>query len=502
MHPNPENIQKYLYIEKTSTWKVRSFYLFGLISWILAVYGLSGIFLLDPFFTYYVTPIILIFTFYYFISYGINLFYCQFNLIKHFKFIEEFWPINTQPPVDIFLPIYGEDISILRNTWEHVSKLYYNNKKVYVLDDSQDDCEEHKKLAGQYGFTYFERPNKGEMKNSSVGIVQTPQYFETSKVLYKKSPLAYAAAYQDEYFYRIIQVAKDRFNAAICCGSNSIFRRKALLTIGGFRQVSASEDTRSGYSLLSKGWITRYIPIILAVGICPSNVYAYYHQQHRWCRGRSELTLSKEFLLAPVSFIKKVCFLSGFLMFLNRPLKLLLSFHLFWILFLYNDSISLGNSYIFYFYITFIFIIDPFFHLASFKKETFLISMIKIYASTHAILSVLMGKTVSWIPTNSKHSKISTAFLQTNRIVMTYLSIYLILILLTIRTGDLHIFNHNYWSIQFWMFWNLGLTSILLWQFLREIKRMKTEQDSNYKKIFINEFQKIYFPRLQTANSL
>lgn len=512
MPPNPENIQKYLYIERTPTWKVRALYLFGIFSWLVFVYGISKVFLIDPFFHFIVGPIIAVFTLYHLLSFGINLFYCQYNLSKHFKFVEEFWPINKQPSVDIFLPICGEDAEVLCNTWEHVSKLYYKNKKVYVLDDSIEGCEQHKKLAEQYGFNYIERPNKGEMKkagnlkyafertngdfiaifdadfaphhhflietipymnDSSVGIVQTPQYFETTPEVYKHSPLAYTAAYQDEFFYRIIQVAKNRLNAAICCGSNAVYRRQALKAIGGPRQVTASEDSRTGFALLSKGWITRYVPIILAVGICPNNLYTYYHQQHRWCRGRSELVLSKEFITAPVSLIKKLCNVTGFLSFLLRPLEILLSFQLFWLLFLYNEYISFGNAIIFYLYLFFSFFLLPLFHIARFKKEVFLTSTIQTYTYTHSIISVMMRKTVDWISTNAKYSEVSPAFLQIIRIIVVYVSLYLFLIILAVRTGDIHFLNYNYWSIQFWIFWNLALSTIILWQFANTVKIIK-----------------------------
>jgi len=403
----------------------------------------------------------------------------------------------------------------LDNTWKHISKLSYTNKKIFILDDSACGNEQHKKLARKYDFIYIERPNKGEMKKAGnlkyayertegefiaifdadfaphpdflletipymkdyqVGIVQTPQYFETSNLSYKYSPLAYAAAYQEEFFYRIIQVAKDRFDAAICCGSNAVYRRSALADIGGPKQVTASEDSRTGFALLSKGWITRYIPVILAIGICPDNVYAYYHQQHRWCRGRSELVLSKEFLTSPVSFVKKLCNISGFMSFLLRPMEIMLSFQVFWVLFLYNDDIAIGNAAIFYFYLIFSFFLLPFFHVAKFKKEVFFAAIIQAHASTHSIISVLRGKSVGWIATNAKHTVVSPAFNQTIRLVSIYLLIYLSLILLGFRTGDFHLLNYNYWSIQFWIFWNFGLSFILLWQLLNTKRRMKRQK--------------------------
>lgn len=90
----------------------------------------------------------------------------------------------------------------------------------------------------------------------------------------------------------------------------------------------------------------------------------------------------------------------------------------------------------------------------------------------HSVLSVLMGRTVSWIPTNAKHTTISPAFRQTIRIVKAYVATYLLLILLAFRTGDIHLLNINYLSIQFWIFWNLSVACVLLVNFINTKKAM------------------------------
>jgi cellulose synthase (UDP-forming) len=237
MLPNPALIRKYLYIDSTPTWKVRSLYLFGLASWLLLMLGYWGAFGVDPFYSYFITPLFLLLSIYHLTSFGLNLFYRQFDL-RHHRMKVKFWLVSShdrQPPVDIFLPICGEDLDVLRNTWGYVSKLNYSKKTVYVLDDSKDNLDAHRALAEEFGFVYMERPNKGHMKKAGnlkhtferssgefiaifdadfaphpdflietlpymndpkVGIVQTPQYFETSRAAYKASPLAYAAAFQ------------------------------------------------------------------------------------------------------------------------------------------------------------------------------------------------------------------------------------------------------------------------------------------------------------------
>ncbi len=163
MLPNPSSINKYLYIEKTPTWKVRLLYTFGIVSWLLIMYGYWGILGIDPFYTFFVVPVFVLLSIYHLASFGLNLFYRQFDLKKHFALVKAY---HHEPPVDIFLPICGEEVAVLRNTWDHVAMIEYKNKTVYVLDDSKEDFEAHKALAEEFGFIYMERPNKGHMKKA------------------------------------------------------------------------------------------------------------------------------------------------------------------------------------------------------------------------------------------------------------------------------------------------------------------------------------------------
>ena len=163
MLPNPSRINKYLYIEKTPTWKVRLLYTFGIVSWLLIMYGYWGIIGIDPFYTFFVVPVFVLLSIYHLASFGLNLFYRQFDLKKHFALVKAY---HHEPPVDIFLPICGEEVDVLRNTWDHVAKIDYKNKTVYVLDDSKEGFEAHKALAEEFGFIYMERPNKGHMKKA------------------------------------------------------------------------------------------------------------------------------------------------------------------------------------------------------------------------------------------------------------------------------------------------------------------------------------------------
>ena len=509
---NPEKLNKYLYIKRTPTWLVRSVYAFGIASWILVVYGFSRAIAVDPFYQWFVMPLLAFFALYHFTSFGLNLFYRQFDLKKHDALIKRYWLGRSEPSVDIFLPICGEELPVLRRTWEHVAKIEFANKRVYVLDNSKTGCAQHKAMAEEFGFAYFERPNKGEMKKAGnlkyayertsgefivifdadfaprsdflyellpymddprVGIAQSPQYFESSHDVHKRSPIEYGAVYAEEPFYRFIQVTRDRFGGAICCGSNAIYRRAALQDIGGPVQMEFSEDAHTGFAMTCRDWIVRYVPVILAVGLCPDNAHAYFHQQHRWCMGSMALMLSRKFWLSPVSWKAKFCYITGFQFYLSHPLVIVFSFQLFWTLFFYNPYISLSGSMLFYPHLVFAVLYLVFFPIPRFRWGYLYALLLQTYSYSHAVFTALLRSSVGWVPTNAKHTGASLAYRQTVVAVCVYVLAYALLVAYGARTGMIHVFNYHYLSIQFWLFYNLILPWVLLWQMYRTMEQMQ-----------------------------
>jgi cellulose synthase/poly-beta-1,6-N-acetylglucosamine synthase-like glycosyltransferase len=257
---------------------------------------------------------------------------------------------NNYPTIDVFLPIAGEDIGLVDKTWKAAKNLIYDNNKlnVYVLDDKKE--LEKKALAGSYGFNYITRDNNsfkkaGNLRNAfeqtngdfilildadfcpepeflfetlayfedpKVGIVQTPQAFKYED----KIGLEQGAGNIQDFFYSIVQPARDTFGAAICVGTNALYRRSALKEIGGNVLIEHSEDVWTGFTLLSKGYKLKYLPINLAYGVCPSDPYSYFKQQTRWCQGSSSLISSKFFWETNLTFMQRISYLSGFLFYL------------------------------------------------------------------------------------------------------------------------------------------------------------------------------------------
>ena len=93
------------------------------------------------------------------ISLPVNFAGAGFDLAAHQARIAA-WHPPSYPDVDIYLPICGEPIELLRNTWAAVAGLiedYQGQARAYVLDDGPS--EEARSMAGSFGFSYIHRPD-------------------------------------------------------------------------------------------------------------------------------------------------------------------------------------------------------------------------------------------------------------------------------------------------------------------------------------------------------
>jgi len=264
------------------------------------------------------------------------------------------------PAVDVFLPVCGESLLILKNTWNFVSKLDWPDVRVHVLDDD-GKREEVKKLAGKFGFNYMSRPNNymkkaGNLRyafarttapyfvifdadfcprkdfikevipyfsyDTTIAIVQTPQFFEVRP---DQTWVERSAGSVQELFYRFIQVSRETFGAAVCVGTCAAYRRESLVPFGGTAEIGFSEDVHTGFSVVNAGWKVKYIPLNLAKGVCPHELKSFFSQQYRWALGSTTLCFNPQFWKSNLSFRQKVCFLSGMLYFQTTAFSTIVS---------------------------------------------------------------------------------------------------------------------------------------------------------------------------------
>ncbi|WP_234327306.1 glycosyltransferase family 2 protein [Streptomyces sp. NRRL WC-3742] len=258
------------------------------------------------------------------------------------------WNPGRHPSVDLLLPTAGEPLAVLDNAYRHTAAVRWPGAlTVLVLDDA--DRPEVRRLAESYGFRYRARPDRGRFKkagnlnhglaegdgeivavldadfcprpdflhhlvpyldNPEVGIVQSPQCFDTDADM---SWLERAAGATQEIFYRWIQPSRDAQDGTVCCGTNALYRRAALMRVGGFAEIDHSEDLYTGLSLARAGWTTRYVPALVAKGMSPTGLPAFISQQYRWCLGSLALVGDPDFRRGPLPRSARLCFWNGIL---------------------------------------------------------------------------------------------------------------------------------------------------------------------------------------------
>jgi cellulose synthase (UDP-forming) len=117
--------------------------------------------------------------------------------------------------------------------------------------------------------------------NPRLAFVQTPQYYSN----FEYNRVARASGLQQAIFYEYICEGKSAQDAMFCCGTNVIFRREALMDVGGFDESSVTEDFATSLKFHSRGWSSAYQNRVCAFGMGPEDLGGYFKQQFRWALG-------------------------------------------------------------------------------------------------------------------------------------------------------------------------------------------------------------------------
>lgn len=223
----------------------------------------------------------------------------------------------SPPRVDVLIPTYDEPVDVVEPTVAAARRLRGADVTVYVLDDGRNDAM--RAMAARRGARYLTRERRtgakagnindalprtdsefllvldcdhvpaermleatlGHLADERVAMVQTPQYYANAG----SNRVAAAAWAQQALFFGAIARGKDGMGAMFCCGTNMVFRRRALQDAGGFPEDSVTEDFELSVKLHERGWRTAYVPEVLASGLGPEDMKSYVSQQQRWARG-------------------------------------------------------------------------------------------------------------------------------------------------------------------------------------------------------------------------
>lgn len=348
--------------------------------------------------------------------------------------------------VDVFLPVCGEDLEVLANTFAHVAALaWHGTVRIYVLDDGHSP--EVAALAHAYHFIYIARANRGEFKKAgnlnyaldnsggeyiavfdadfaptpgflahaipyfadpAVGIVQTAQYFDTSRGKTANWMARYAGAIQDSFF-TWVQPHRDAIGSALCVGTNVVYRRAALRAADGWLKIDGGEDVITGIALMSQGYRVAYVPLNLAKGLCPDTFKATVNQQYRWCKSSLDLVYPptrtnvvwQVFRNCKMSLIQRISYLFCTLYYLQSMLVLAIAVApALVMLWAYPYQIGPGN------YLPILPAMTGMLAMPAMIRgwRPQILRLIMIYSVAHLLAGVdtLLGRSAAWVPSGAK----------------------------------------------------------------------------------------------------
>lgn len=266
------------------------------------------------------------------------------------------------PPVDVFIATYNEPREVLEKTILGCLALDWPNLRVWVLDDGRrvwlrDYC-------ASKGAGYITRPdNKGAKAGNinhalsvtsapyvalfdadfvprrdflmrtmgffddpRIGIVQVPHSFYNHDPMQANLSLRGSMPDDQRFFFESIMPGRDAWDAAFCCGSNSVTRRVLFDELGGgLPEGSITEDMLLTLASLRRGYITRYLNEPLAHGLAPESVAAFFVQRQRWAQGGIQILHLPQGPLGPgLRLVHRLLFLPT--SWITQGLLILLSF--------------------------------------------------------------------------------------------------------------------------------------------------------------------------------
>lgn len=283
-------------------------------------------------------------------------------------------PLDWYPDVDVFIATHSEATELIYKTINGCKHMKYpdlSKVHIYLCDDN--DRPEMKQLAKDTGVGYFGLANNtqakaGNLNNAlgktnsplvvtfdadmiptqnflietvpyfflpllkkdavgnwvrreeteidqdfKIGFIQTPQSFYNADLFQYNLFAEKNIPNEQDYFFKEVNVGRNRTNSSIYAGSNTVIARAALEEVGGFTTGSITEDFATGIQIQSRGYRCFAIAKVLAHGLAPNDIKSLLKQRQRWGRGCIQVLLSSKFLFSKLPFRAKMSYLACFL---------------------------------------------------------------------------------------------------------------------------------------------------------------------------------------------
>lgn len=243
-----------------------------------------------------------------------------FSFLNHLD--DEQLPECDFPMVTILVPAYNEG-AVIQGSISSLLKLDYPRYEVIVVDDGSSDDTYRKAVAyeGDHGralVRVITKPNGGKSRALNTGIENAagefilcmdgdstlhPQTLRKAvrhlarsphvaavagsvKVLNRTNLLANLQALEYIEGLNMVRAAQGFFRLVnIIPGPIGIFRKSALLEMGGYDHDTFAEDCDLTLKLLIRGWQVKYEPEAVAYTEAPEALLDLLKQRYRWTRG-------------------------------------------------------------------------------------------------------------------------------------------------------------------------------------------------------------------------
>jgi len=271
--------------------------------------------------------------------------------------------VDLWPHVDVMIPTYNEDLSVVRTTIFAALNIDYPLEKlhVYVLDDgSRKEFEEFCAATGA-GYIIRHEHNHAKAGNLNhamlettspyiaifdadhiptrsflqvtvgwflhdpkLGVMQTPHYFYSPDPFDRNLGQYQRVPNEGALFYDYVQDGNDFWNASFFCGSCAVLRRTAIEEIGGIATDTVTEDAHTSLRMQIRGWNSAYLNIPQAAGLATETLSRHVGQRIRWARGMAQILRTDDPLLARgLKLPQRICYFNAMLHYLYGGPRLL-----------------------------------------------------------------------------------------------------------------------------------------------------------------------------------
>jgi cellulose synthase (UDP-forming) len=285
-------------------------------------------------------------------------------------------PGSALPSIDILIPSYNEEASLLEVTLRAAVIMRYpaNLLRVHLLDDGGTEQKiadkdpakaaaasrrrhELQELCARLGIHYHTRPRNEHAKAGNINhalketdgefiaifdadhiptidfldrtvpwmaldpnvfLVQTPHFITSPDPIDRNLLSSFRRMpSENDMFYHTFQKGLDFWDTAYFCGSAALLRRRHLDELGGIAGDTITEDCETTLELHRRGYKSVYVGQPMISGLAPETFADFIVQRMRWAQGMTQILLLKRpFLARGLSWRQQLGYMSVMLFWL------------------------------------------------------------------------------------------------------------------------------------------------------------------------------------------